>query len=218
VGLDFDPDETELARRSGVYQRVHTSGAENIQEPDNSFDFVFSNSVLEHIPDLMPVLAEVWRILKPGGRFVFTVPSSYFPEFPGGPNWLGRFATRRFERGAYLKAIDERLAHFRYWDQNTWRQSLSGVGLQLDHTSHYLTRPELQRWESMSNATSRALVRLIGKRPIEIQRQIGAKKGKPSWWIRLAGRIIGRCAVVCVSSVGNDTDKGACLLGVAIKK
>lgn len=43
---------------------------------DNSFDYVFAVEVLEHLLPkmLIPALNEVRRILKPGGRFIATVP------------------------------------------------------------------------------------------------------------------------------------------------
>ncbi|HEX8575227.1 MAG TPA: methyltransferase domain-containing protein [Flavobacterium sp.] len=39
-----------------------------------SFDVVISTEVLEHVPDPEKYLAEVRRVLKPGGIFFFTVP------------------------------------------------------------------------------------------------------------------------------------------------
>lgn len=41
---------------------------------DASFDLVMASNVLEHIPDTKALLAEVRRVLKPGGRFVATIP------------------------------------------------------------------------------------------------------------------------------------------------
>lgn len=38
--------------------------------PPNSFDVVFSKDSLVHIPDKHPLMAEVYRVLKPGGRFI----------------------------------------------------------------------------------------------------------------------------------------------------
>ena len=41
---------------------------------DSSLDVVMSSDVFEHIPDPYKAFAEVYRILKPGGRHIFTVP------------------------------------------------------------------------------------------------------------------------------------------------
>jgi len=40
----------------------------------NSFDTVFSTQVLEHVDDHHKALEEIYRVLKPGGYFIFSVP------------------------------------------------------------------------------------------------------------------------------------------------
>ncbi len=80
VGIDPDPLETDAARKYRFYERIHTSGGDSIPEPDATFDYVISNSVLEHIPSLEPVIREVGRVLKPGGRFFYTVPCPGFHD------------------------------------------------------------------------------------------------------------------------------------------
>lgn len=44
--------------------------AESLPFQDNSFDIVYSNGVLHHTPDTMKTIAEIHRILKPGGEAV----------------------------------------------------------------------------------------------------------------------------------------------------
>lgn len=41
---------------------------------DRSFDLVSSTEVLEHVPDYKKAFGEIYRVLKSGGKFIFTVP------------------------------------------------------------------------------------------------------------------------------------------------
>jgi len=78
TGMDPNPDELERARRQASYNELVCCWGNAIPKPDHSYETVLSNSVLEHIQDLAPVLSEVFRILKPGGAFYFTVPCDNF--------------------------------------------------------------------------------------------------------------------------------------------
>ena len=41
---------------------------------DNTYDIVFCNHVLEHIPDDLKAMKELYRIMKPGGWGIFQIP------------------------------------------------------------------------------------------------------------------------------------------------
>lgn len=47
---------------------------------DNSFDVVFCNHVLEHIPDDIHAMREILRVMKPGGWSILQVPQNYAME------------------------------------------------------------------------------------------------------------------------------------------
>ena len=51
----------------------------NLPYVDGSFDIVVCSEVLEHLPDGKAAVAELVRVLKPGGDLVVTVPR-FFPE------------------------------------------------------------------------------------------------------------------------------------------
>lgn len=168
VGVDIDPLETEAAKGYGFYERIHTCPAQAIPEADGAFDYVVSNSVLEHIPDLEGVIAEVSRLLRPGGRFYFTVPG---PKFR--PNLRGSIVPG-LSRERYLADLDRRLAHFHYLSSDEWHALAGRHGLVVDSSADYLNRRETRRWENLSRATGGLLHALsFGQsRPIEIQRAL----------------------------------------------
>jgi SAM-dependent methyltransferase len=176
VGVDPDPAEAAPAARSGQYQRVHTTGANRIPEADGSFDFAFANSVLEHVPDLPPVLAETARCLKPRGLFVATVPSAMLHGLMQGPGFF-----RRQSRAEYLAETDRRLAHFQYPTMDQWQQLFDEVGFEMINVRGYLTGRQVRRWEKWTNRTGGLLYRLRGRkrRPIEMQRAPGLRHSLP---------------------------------------
>ena len=47
---------------------------EDIPFPDATFDFVIGNHILEHVGNVEAALAQVRRVLKPGGRFICQTP------------------------------------------------------------------------------------------------------------------------------------------------
>ncbi len=49
----------------------------NIPVENCRFDFIFFNQVMEHLPDPKLVLLELNRVLKPGGKMIYTGPLFY---------------------------------------------------------------------------------------------------------------------------------------------
>ena len=168
VGIDPDPLETDAARKYSFYERLHTTGGDAIPEPDATFDYAISNSVLEHIPDLEPVIAEMSRVLKPGGQFFFTVPCPGFHENLAGAMLPG------VPRERYLSKLDQRLAHFNYLSADDWRSIASRNGLRVTSLTGYLGKFTTRRWETLSRFTGGLLhsISFGRRRPIEIQRAL----------------------------------------------
>jgi ubiquinone/menaquinone biosynthesis C-methylase UbiE len=70
VGLDLSARMVELTRGRGIEAVVGDIGA--LPFPDASFDAAAANHVLYHLPDVDRGIAELARVLKPGGRLVAT--------------------------------------------------------------------------------------------------------------------------------------------------
>lgn len=215
VGVDPDPAECALAERSGLYAAVHETGADQIPEPNSSFDFAFANSVLEHIPDLAPCLKEVGRCLKPGGLFFATVPSPGLHKCMSGPGW-----SRRITRVEYLRETDARLLHFRYPSVDDWQALLDEADFKLVSATGYLTARQVRRWEKWTNWTGGLLYRLKGSksRPIEIQRGLGLRRGLPKPLRFLGTPLAWTAGLGLLSDDSADPSATACLLVVARKR
>ncbi|MGA7830836.1 MAG: methyltransferase domain-containing protein [Terracidiphilus sp.] len=68
IGVDLSPEMIAAARSRGIDARE--ASAELLPFPDGAFDAVFSNAVLHWVRNQDAMMAEVRRVLKPGGRFV----------------------------------------------------------------------------------------------------------------------------------------------------
>jgi SAM-dependent methyltransferase len=149
VGLDPWMDQLRRAADSTVYRHVDQADGHAMPYVDQRFATVFSNSVLEHIHDIEPVLREVRRVLEPGGRFIFTVPSDAFRSMLDG-------YTRRMATGdaagaeAYAAAVDERLEHYHYHTPQTWRGLLADAGMILLEATYYIPQEVERFWDRMN--------------------------------------------------------------------
>lgn len=75
TGIDISPRAVELARQNfaqrGLEGRFHCMDAGDMTFEDASFDFVYCHTVLHFTPDPEAVIAEIRRVLKPGGTAFF---------------------------------------------------------------------------------------------------------------------------------------------------
>lgn len=74
VGVDLVPPSSKPTGRVGA--AIGDLGALPLR--DASVDIVVSRSVVEHLEDPVAVFSEVARVLKPGGRLIFTTPNKYY--------------------------------------------------------------------------------------------------------------------------------------------
>lgn len=74
-GVEPSAEGVDKAREKGL--NVIQSPAESLPFQDNTFDFVHSNHVFEHLSDPLMAAKEAWRVLKPGGVIFIEVPNQF---------------------------------------------------------------------------------------------------------------------------------------------
>lgn len=89
LAVGVDPDLASLAARDGGMP-ILQAGGETLPFANESFDMVVSVWVVEHLARPERVFAEVARVLKPLGHFVFLTPNALNPLVVG--NRVGQLA------------------------------------------------------------------------------------------------------------------------------
>ena len=77
VGVDVDREAlAQAAARLGI-ETLWADAEEGLPFDDDAFDVVVAGEVLEHLADPAAAVANVRRVLRPGGRFVGSVPNAF---------------------------------------------------------------------------------------------------------------------------------------------
>jgi len=79
TGLDISPKLLDLARRKYPDIVFIEGDVENLPFDDASADGVLLSGIVHHLPDPRQCAAEVYRVLRPGGRFVAFDPNRANP-------------------------------------------------------------------------------------------------------------------------------------------
>jgi SAM-dependent methyltransferase len=148
LDLGVDPQRGALGEakpRRGYRLLVQADGA-GLPLADRSIGSAVSNSVLEHIPALEAVLSEVWRVLRPGAPFAFTVPNPGYRSELGASRLLSRLGwdggARWYERFFLWISRTEHLH-----DEGGWQAILERSGFEVERTFRYFSPQALRMLE-----------------------------------------------------------------------
>lgn len=115
TGLDFSEEALRWAQGRGFDQLIKAD-ATAIPFPDNTFDLVSALDTLEHIVDDSKVMEECFRVLKPGGIFLVTVPAY---------QWL-------------FSQHDEAIHHVRRYSMSDLAGKAKSAGFEVLERSHFV--------------------------------------------------------------------------------
>jgi ubiquinone/menaquinone biosynthesis C-methylase UbiE len=126
----FDLDPRMVARTRdrlsayGSRARVWVGDATAISVPDATFDAVFDFGIIHHVPEWRRAVAEVHRVLKPGGIFYGEEVLRRFIVHPITRRILEHPLSDRFDTAGFGRALEasglETLATEEMWGSFAW--------------------------------------------------------------------------------------------------
>jgi 2-polyprenyl-3-methyl-5-hydroxy-6-metoxy-1,4-benzoquinol methylase len=115
-GVDLSSDAIEHCRMRGL-KDLAISRLENLSYSSNSFDIITALDVLEHVDDDLTAMGELYRICRPGGMLLVTVPAY----------------------GFLWSEHDEALHHRRRYAEYELRNKLTVAGFDIERCSYFIT-------------------------------------------------------------------------------
>ena len=125
--------EATRARQASAFGPVVQSPGESLPFASNKFDLVLSHEVIEHVANDRASVAEMVRVLKPGGRLVLFCPNRLYPFETHGYYWRGAYHFGNVPFINYLPdPLRNRLApHVRAYTKRGLRSLFKGLPVDL---------------------------------------------------------------------------------------
>ena len=132
-GIEVEPERVAEASRD--LPNIVLAVGEALPYPDDHFDLVFSNEVIEHVDDDRATAAEMVRVTKPGGAIVAFAPNRLYPFETHGAYVGGRYVFGNIPLVNWLPdPLRDRFApHVRAYTQRGLRRLFAGQPVRLVH-------------------------------------------------------------------------------------
>jgi len=197
AGVDIYRTAIETARRNVPQADLHQCDGPLLPFADAAFDYVTSIEVLEHIPaaDRRATIDEVWRVLKPGGKFILRCPHTGIFQGLDAANLRFRFPRlyRSIVRGGRLDQGYEEGSDGVVWHHHFSRDELLeliGSRFEIETTRYggliLLPLGDLMRWPFYRlNIHRNSILKLVDRM---ITWDLGIDYGRASFTILLVLR------------------------------
>lgn len=139
-GIDLNKKYLAIAKRITSKVRIITSDATQLPFKDGTFDKVMASEILEHIEDDTKAVTEIYRVLKPGGVAMISVPNKDYPLAWDPLNWLLERTIKRHMSSHIWWLAGLWADHVRLYSKEEIRERLADGGFEIKKiwaTTHY---------------------------------------------------------------------------------
>lgn len=136
TGIDWNPKELHRAKHYGIHKELILCSAEQIPKTHQSFHTIFSNSTLEHIPNIENVLHEVKRLLTKDGHFYVTVPTEYFEQYSILNILLKKLGMKKLSL-RYRRFYNSFWKHHHSYSMDQWKDLFIQCGFKVNNCVNY---------------------------------------------------------------------------------
>lgn len=151
-GIDVDARAVHRAEQLGEYTQTWCQSAHAIPLDDNTLGGIYSNCVLEHIPDIPGLIHEISRVLKPNSYFVGTAMTPHYyamnPVFQqlnrSGWQWL---------RQRMIDTENRVHHHISLYDKDEYAEMFAAAGMVLEQHAYFAPQPVVDFyacWDTLS--------------------------------------------------------------------
>jgi ubiquinone/menaquinone biosynthesis C-methylase UbiE len=133
-GLDYDFERVaEGEQRMRIPSVLICAASEHLPYPDNCFDLILSNEVIEHVQDDRAAITEMVRVLKPGGCLALFCPNRWYPVETHGIYWRGEYHFGNIPLVNYLPdGLRNKLApHVRTYTAHSLQRLFAGLPVRI---------------------------------------------------------------------------------------
>lgn len=130
TGLDLsDNNRIYEAIDKKIYKKIKLYDGKKIPFPNNYFNTIVSNCVLEHIPNIDQALKEILRVLKPNGFFLTSTMTNQWENNLFGSKIFGK---------KYINIMRKTQVHFNLFSNKKWQTYFKKACFKINSINGYL--------------------------------------------------------------------------------
>jgi len=138
VGIDIAHVSLVEAAKRGVYGHLDVASAWNIPYRSGVFAAALANCAVEHMPKLDQVFGEVARVLCPGGKFIFSVPTDQLNKNLFVAASLDRVGAKG-QAARYREWFRRMQVHYHMYSPDEWQRRIEAQGFKITLRRGYLS-------------------------------------------------------------------------------